>query len=155
MKIISIWQPWATLLLHGLKLYETRGWPAPSSLIGQRIGIASTKQLKPEQLAAVATPRFQSVYATTGLPPLTELPRGCILGTALLRSSEIMTAESMAAVTATERLFGYWTLDRYAWRLDEPVLFGEPIRARGGQGFWNFDHEAQGPAVQGGEADAR
>ncbi|TRU31740.1 MAG: ASCH domain-containing protein [Microcystis aeruginosa Ma_QC_B_20070730_S2] len=27
MKAISLWQPWASLVANGLKLYETRGWP--------------------------------------------------------------------------------------------------------------------------------
>jgi len=26
-KAISLWQPWASLVANGLKLYETRGWP--------------------------------------------------------------------------------------------------------------------------------
>ena len=41
--VISIWQPYASLAIHGHKMNETRGWKAPASLIGKRFGIAATK----------------------------------------------------------------------------------------------------------------
>jgi hypothetical protein len=155
MKVISVWQPWATLLIQGFKKFETRTWQAPTSVIGTRIGIAATKQIKQEQIVALMGQEFQHAYSQTGLSALTELPRGCILGTALLRSSEIMTAESMAAVTETERTFGYWTPGRFAWLLEDLAPYDQPIFARGGQGIWLFNDQAQSPADQERPANAR
>jgi hypothetical protein len=37
--MLTLWQPWASLCALGVKTIETRSWPAPKSLIGQRIGI--------------------------------------------------------------------------------------------------------------------
>lgn len=37
MKALTIWQPWASLIISGAKPYEFRGWRIPESLIGQRI----------------------------------------------------------------------------------------------------------------------
>src|SRR3546814_20644641 len=46
MKALTIWQPWASLIIAGAKPYEFRGWRAPRSLIGQRIIIhASAKKI--------------------------------------------------------------------------------------------------------------
>ena len=39
MKALTIWQPWASLIMAGAKPYEFRGWRAPRSIIGQRIVI--------------------------------------------------------------------------------------------------------------------
>lgn len=43
MKAISIWQPHASLLLLGAKPFETRSWPVPKALIGQRVAIHAAK----------------------------------------------------------------------------------------------------------------
>lgn len=139
MRCISIWQPWASLIITRHKLIETRGWPAPKSLIGRRIGIASTKSLRPEQVAAYEDDLFQELYQLTDLPPPGDLPRGCILGTVLLHSCEIMTPELMEDVTDEEKIMGDWQPGRYAWRLFHPIQFEHPIPVRGAQGVWIYD----------------
>lgn len=152
MKVISIWNPYAALIVHGHKAVETRSWPAPKSLIGQRIGIASTKMLRPEQKALWDDPHFMEYYAHTGLPELAELANGAILGTALLHSCDPMTEEDLDDVTEEEQVFGHWDVGRFAWRLRKPELFAEPIFTRGFQGIWDHDVEAhrgrqEGPKV--------
>lgn len=142
MRVISIWQPWASLAVEGHKLFETRSFSAPKGLIGQRIGIAATKNILPAQIAAYDDETFQQFYSETGLPELMDLPRGCILGTAILQASELMTEEFMNDVTEEEQIFGVWAEGRYAWRLRDPQAFKTPIIARGAQGFWEFDKHA-------------
>lgn len=39
MKALTIWQPWASLIIGGAKPYEFRSWPAPRWIVGQRIVI--------------------------------------------------------------------------------------------------------------------
>lgn len=39
MKALTIWQPWASLIVAGAKPFEFRGWSMPRSMIGQRIVI--------------------------------------------------------------------------------------------------------------------
>ncbi len=48
MKAISLWQPWASLIACGAKPYETRGYPPPRELIGQRIAIHAAKHVDKE-----------------------------------------------------------------------------------------------------------
>lgn len=68
MKTLSIRQPWASLILLGIKRIENRSWPAPSALIGQRLAIHAAR--KPDSLHA--------------LPDPATLPRGVLLGTVRL-----------------------------------------------------------------------
>ena len=151
MKVISVWNPYAALIVHGHKAVETRSWPAPKSLIGQRIGIASTKTLRPEQKALEDDPSFMKHYAATGLPWLFDLPNGAILGTALLHSCDPMTEDDLEDVTEEEQVFGHWDVGRFAWRLRQPELIA-PIYTRGFQGIWDYEFEAprgreEGPAL--------
>ena len=37
MKAISIKQPWASLIVHGIKDVENRTWKCPQKYIGQRV----------------------------------------------------------------------------------------------------------------------
>jgi activating signal cointegrator 1 len=156
MKTISIWNPFAMLLVRGFKVFETRTWKAPDSLIGQTLGIASTKSVLPAQRAHWADPAFQSFYANTGLPAPAELPQGFLLGTVTLDSVELMTEELMDDVSAEEQSYGWWQEGFYAWRVTHPRALTHPIPIRGRQGIydWNGDlsnaqdegHHAQGEA---------
>ena len=44
MKAITLHQPWASLIAEGHKTIETRDWPPPLSLVGQRIAIHAGKR---------------------------------------------------------------------------------------------------------------
>jgi hypothetical protein len=152
MKVISIWQPFATLTVKGFKFFETRTWPAPASLIGQTIGIASTKNIKPEQRAWVEEDNFQRFYQETGLPPLEELPCGYLLGTVKLDSCDLMTDELLDDVTDEEKAYGFWELGNYGWRQTHPVCFEHPIPIQGKQGiydFYGFEPDRQNGEIQG------
>jgi hypothetical protein len=138
MKTISIWQPFASLIVSGCKVFETRTWPAPASRIGERIGIAATKTILPAQRAHIADPDFQRAYATTGQPVFEDLPRGMLLGYATLDSVEMMTEELMNDVSEEEKLYGWWELGNYAWRLTNPVAFKQPCIIRGQQGIYDW-----------------
>ena len=143
MKCVSIWNPYALLIAHGHKTIETRGWPAPKSLIGQRIGIASTKTIRPEQKATLDDPAFMTFYGPTGLPSKIEsMPNGCLVATAILRSSDLIEAEDLEDITEEEKMFGWFSVGRYAWRLRYVERLPAPLPVRGAQGIWELDdHE--------------
>ena len=42
---ITLHQPWASLIALGIKTVETRSWPAPARLLGQRIAVHAGKRL--------------------------------------------------------------------------------------------------------------
>lgn len=154
MKAITIWQPWATLIIAGAKPYEFRGWPAPRALRGERIAIhAGARPVKRGEVADLIT-RLRSGDAwTTALRPeialpllervLTSpgvLPLASVLGTAILgepkRAFEIV-AEFGAQLNDSDRdEHANW-----AWPLTD-ILPLEPYRpAKGMQGFWDWSDD--------------
>lgn len=139
-RVISVWNPFALLLVNGFKIFETRTWAAPRSLIGQRVGIASTKTINPAQKAHFGDEEFQSFYSKLGMPDtLAEMPNGFMLGTAILESSNLMTPEFMDDVSDEEKQYGWWAENNYGWRMTDPVAFERPVSVRGQQGIWNWD----------------
>lgn len=144
MKVISIWQPFASLAAKGFKTFETRGWPAPKSIIGQTIGIASTKNIKSEQRLHFDDPDFQVYYSRLGMPPLEELPFGYLIGTVTLDSVELMTEELLEDVSFEEQSYGWWEVGKYAWRLTHPVCFEHPIPIVGKQGIYDWHGDIPG-----------
>jgi hypothetical protein len=154
MKVISIWQPYATLVVEGFKFFETRTWAPPKSVIGQRIGIASTKNVVPAQRAEFNSENFQFFYEDLGLPALEELPMGYLLGTVLLDSYEVITDDFLDDITAEEQAYGWYKLGGYAWRLKKPEKLAHPIPIRGAQGLYEwkgFDNGAQAEGQNNGD----
>lgn len=143
MKAISIWQPHASLVISGLKPFETRAWSAWKALIGQRIWIHAGKALDDLDdmmeylcdranggLIDPAWEAYRAALRQAGFQHLKDMPRGCLLGTAVL-------AESIP----TEHLidpgpFGNFAPGRFAWRMIDPVPLAQPIPFIGKQGFF-------------------
>ena len=138
MRALSIWQPWATLIMTGHKRIETRGWAAPYSIRGQRIAIAATKTIRAEQRHAAQEPHFREHYSATGLPSICELPLGCILGTVVIDGCREIDSELMQRLDSREEAFGIYAPARFAWFLRDPQPLPAPITVRGAQGLWNY-----------------
>jgi hypothetical protein len=117
MKAITLHQPWATLVAFGFKTIETRTWPAPSSLIGERIAIH-----------AAGAGRIRKMFHT--------LPLGCVVATAVL--TEVVPTEWAIQRFPDQLPFGDYTTGRFAWLLDDVVAFDRPVKASGKQGFWEW-----------------
>lgn len=63
-KALSLWQPWASLLVHGHKRVETRGWP--TSFRGPLL-IHAAKRLDDEQGEICHQEPFRSAIETLGM----------------------------------------------------------------------------------------
>lgn len=147
MKAISLWQPWASLVADGAKLIETRHWPAPARLAGERIAIHAAKTRA--HLFLVGDEPFRSALG----PWPREIPLGVIVATAELIACELITADLRAEVRselgAAELVFGDFTDGRYAWHLGRVRPLAEPIPTVGRQGFFDVPDprtEARRPA---------
>lgn len=138
MKVISIWNPWASLIIQGFKFFETRSWAPPKSLLGQTIGIASTKNILPHQRAAMREEAFARWYELSGLPPAEELSNGYLLGTVQLHSFELVTDEFLDDITEEEKAFGWFQPGGYAWRLRSPSPLPHPVPIVGKQGIYDY-----------------
>src|SRR4051812_43017813 len=102
MKALSVWQPWASLIMSGHKRIETRSWPAPYSIRGQRIAIAATKTILRDQRRAAADAAFREHYDATGLAPIDDLPLGCILGTVIVETCSEIDVDLLDSVNEQE-----------------------------------------------------
>lgn len=137
MRCLSLWQPYASLLVHGFKINETRPFAPPSTVINTRLGIASTKTIKPDQRALFADEKFQEYYRATGLPEkLDDLPHGKLLGSVFVATSDLITEPVLEEITEEEQLYGDWRPGRFAWGCRDPEYLTEPIPVMGAQGIW-------------------
>lgn len=177
MKAITIYQPWASLVIAGAKPYEFRGWnprhrgPSYAELIGQRIGIHASARLigrteiidlmsrldDPDEAPAtclhpaLAMPVLEAALAMTmpGADGSLGLPLSAILGTAILGEPRngIDIAEEFGVPRANDS-------DRdahanWGWPMLEIERFDTPIPARGFQGFWNWQEAHDAAAMFG------
>lgn len=132
MKAISLWQPWASLVAHGLKRFETRHWT--TSYRGP-LAIHAAKR-KPE--LSVSDRELIQAVIDMGYRTLGQLPYGCIVCTCEL--VDIYPTHWLIPppdFTEAERSFGNYAPGRFAWRLDN-VQIVDNIPARGSQGFWEW-----------------
>ena len=143
MKVISIGNPFALLVVKGIKTLETRVWTPPASVINTRIGIASTKSISPKARAHFADETFQHYYSQLGLPErIEDMPNGFLLGTVIIDSAD--PVEDLDDISHEEQQYGWFeVVDRqvYMWRLREPRELAHPIPIRGAQGFFDWNGE--------------
>lgn len=125
MKAISLWQPYASAIPLGLKYFETRHWKTNHR---GPIAIHAARRYTPEQRRFVER---------QGLP--LNLPFGMIV--AVVSIGEIFTTELISPIIdVTERTFGDYSPNRFAWSLYDirPV---KPFPFKGGQGIFNVPDE--------------
>lgn len=149
MKCLSLWQPWASLLVHGRKQVETRGWP-----IRHRgpLLVHAAKTWNRELRAICTQEPFKSVLESLSLGAAIDcgLPLGLIVGrvevvncfstdTVVLGShlGEDRMHAGRLVITPTEVAFGDYSSDRFAFLCKNPVAFATPITYRGAQGLFD------------------
>jgi hypothetical protein len=136
MKMITLWEPWASAIALGYKHYETRSWPAPKSLIGKPLGIHASKK-KSEDL------RWQLEALTDWFPEqfnhlcYDDLPFGCVVAACQLVACH--PTEKMRGLSELEAALGDYSPGRFAWELELIKLPDKPIPVKGKQGIWEWD----------------
>lgn len=146
MKAITIWQPWASLIMAGFKPYEFRGWPAPKSLIGQRIVIhAGTRSPRLKEMVELVEDVLagRHVALTPGALPLLDafignpnrLPVAAGLGTAVLGTPRLACDLWPEAFKADSDRVEH---SNWAWPLGDIRHFTPIVPTPGRQGFWQW-----------------
>lgn len=134
---LTLHQPWASLIARGAKVVETRGWPAPGYVIGQRIAIHAARTADYLDLA-------DEWPFCTHLDGGQELPRGAVVCTAVLQRCAQMTAEAIEQLgrdKPVEAALGLYRPGRYAWVLRDVTPFVEPVYVGSEtrhQGVWEW-----------------
>ncbi|MEO7801191.1 MAG: ASCH domain-containing protein [Ginsengibacter sp.] len=137
MKTLSLLQPWASLVVMGIKQIETRSW---STAYRGSLLIQASKGKAGEIFAQ--EPPFKKY-----IPDFKKLPFGYIIGRVILTDIVRIGTGTLAyaddvvmnKLTMEEKAFGDYTPGRFAWLLQDPVLFKTPIPARGSLTLWEFD----------------
>ena len=147
MKALSLWEPWATLVRRGLKLYETRDWPMPEWLTDQPLAIHAAK--KPYR-AMDYEALFRRQLLMDEVDPF-DLKYGCLLCVVHpQRSIKTGEAKTLLAQAEPERanrelMYGYYDdidpdtgKQRWATKLNDIRVLPEPIPYTGHQGIFNW-----------------
>lgn len=165
MKALTIWQPWATLIMIGAKPYEFRSWKPPVSLVGQRLAIhAGARPIKASEVRSlvmalkgdermvspclhkdVALPVLERVLAALKKSPDTlfgtaealTLPISHVLGTVVV--GEPKRGDECAREFGAD--FGNDSDRQHTFNWGWPMLDVKalipPSFARGAQGLWD------------------
>lgn len=165
MKAITIWQPWASLLAHRVKLHETRSWETayrgPIAIHAAAVKVPQVlKRCFPEEkdrtmFFDAVTKGLHECYTTEEIVHiLEELPTGSVIATANLVGCHKITAIHGERARCfdndpfiglgdgrtytpddTEYALGNWENGRFAWEFSDMKLI-TPVPAKGKQGLW-------------------
>jgi hypothetical protein len=158
-RVLTLWQPWATLLVHRIKKIETR--PAPTSWTEEKgtYLIHAAKKWNNELKQLCTTEPFYSALTDLGYFERGTfysdkyLPTGCIIGSIEIiecvkipidyRTNKMLgfiCANVGLSITEQEIKFGDYTPGRYMWLSQNPRVLKEPILYMGGQGYYQNFH---------------
>lgn len=162
MKAISIKQPWASLIVHGIKDIENRTWPCFKKYIGQRVLIhASAKndgfaRFSKEQQEAKShltdAVIYESKSAIIGSVQIVD----CVINHPSVWAEKSMECKCPCCGKEIKRHFNedyffcehcdrkcikglHYDAPTYNWVLANPILFSEPIPAKGKLSFWESE----------------
>lgn len=144
MKVISLLQPWATLVVLGHKKIETRSWN--TSYRGPLLIHASAGK---NRICKDLTLDFQQEFCQLQIPYYKDLPFGAIIGKVNMvgpvesrycfEGNEFEDNGDVWKINRQELAFGDYSENRYGWLFSDPVQFAKPVPAKGSLGLWNFD----------------
>lgn len=129
MKVISITEPYATIIKNGYKRIETRSWK--TKYRGVLYIHASNTKIKKENKE---NKQLMSLAPT--------LSYGKIICKCILVDCIEMTKEKIEKLkkeNPTEYLCGDYQEGRYAWILDKVEPLNKPIEVKGHLGIWNYE----------------
>lgn len=141
MKALTLWEPWASLIAHGFKQVETRGWY--TNYRGELAIHAAKQKLDPKEVSRLTfhlghhgfelpASHFSCVVCTVQLV-------ACI-PTALvqIQANKLKPPFVPARGWDFERPLGNYEAGRWAWILRDVKPFDPPIPAVGDRKLWDW-----------------
>lgn len=142
MKVLSLLQPWATLVVIGAKKIETRSWN--TKYRGPLLIHASKRKITLDEGDAEF---FEHLFNIIPQEEYASLPYGGIIGSVdlvdtestieLCSIPEIIANNIKWEMTDQELSFGDFSAFRYGWLLKDPVQFKTPIPMKGSLSLWD------------------
>jgi hypothetical protein len=128
MKALSLRQPWASLILAGVKVVENRSWSTDHrGLLAIHASAAAADANVFDDM-----PAFRELYGIPRLDAAT-LPRGAILGTV-----ELVDCRRYAALPRRLKAHPFAQPGCWCWLLANPKAFPRPIPATGKLRLWDW-----------------
>lgn len=144
MKIITLWQPWASAIAFGWKRNETRSWSTNyRGAIAIHAGLAGSPK--------AALQLAQEVNASAGHPELLSGRRakdwvfGAIVAIATV-AGVLPSEVARKKIGRLERAWGVYDDGRFAWALED-VHAVEPLPYTGAQGLRDLEREVEASLV--------
>ncbi|MES2004321.1 MAG: hypothetical protein V4450_07355 [Bacteroidota bacterium] len=145
-KVITLWQPWASAIILGYKQVETRG--RNTNLRGP---VAIHAAQKPTSKAKIF--EFENLCKQLPFKMFAEdyhaLPFGQIIGqvdivgtarTQFIKHHALTSLSDRIKNWPWEELLGDYGFDRYGYLLENPIAYKNPIPAKGNQVLgWQYD----------------
>ncbi|KAM3356572.1 activating signal cointegrator 1 [Capsicum galapagoense] len=144
---LTMHQPWASLLVYGIKRIEGRSWPSP---IRGRLWIhAASKIPEPETIKAMED-FYREIYAVDGITDL-KFPEhypvsrllGCVEVTGCVTCEELVNWDQ---IPEGVRLEGQ---TKFCWLCEQPQKLIVPFEMRGFQGVYNLERKIYEAASRG------
>ncbi len=128
MKVLTIKEPWASLIINGYKKYEFRSW---KTNYRGKILIHAGKTL--EKKYAIKFDKYGLNYA-----------EGEIIGEAILTDCILVTEKFNSELIKSDPLvYGMSNHVRnYAWKLDNVIKYDKGIPCKGKLGLWNYNGDS-------------
>ena len=130
MKVLSLTEPYATLIKNGMKTIETRSWK--TNYRGKLyIHASSTKIPK----------AYKDNIELMSLVDINNLNYGNIICMCDLVDCVEMTDEFINDIKRNKKneyLTGIYSNGRYAWIFNNIEILDNPIKAKGHLGIWNY-----------------
>ncbi|KAL6976989.1 hypothetical protein U1Q18_025773 [Sarracenia purpurea var. burkii] len=144
---LTMHQPWASLLVHGIKRIEGRSWPPP---LRGRLWIHAASKVPDDATIKVMEDFYREIYAVNGITDL-KFPQhypvsrliGCVEVVGCLRREELACWKE---VPEALRLEG---LTEFCWLCEQPQKLIAPVEMRGYQGVYNLERKTFESAVGG------
>ncbi len=134
MKALSVSQPWAQLLILGLKQYDVRRWQAkfrgPLLIHASKGFSEAARRLCREQ-------PYRQLLAGAGINSTADLPTGALIGTVQLEDCLATDQLRYERADPAELALGDFRHGYWAWKLTQPQAFAVPIPFSGV--LWMFD----------------
>lgn len=134
-KVLSIKEPHASLLLTPYKKIETRSWA--TSYKGE-IYLHASKAMPSYAKEKAMWDRVLNLYNTYKRVNSIKFRNGLIYAKAELVGCLKMTPENIAILPQMEIDAGYYEPGRYMWVLRNITPLPEPIPAKGHLGIWTY-----------------
>ena len=127
MKVLTIKEPWATLIIEGYKKYEFRSW---KTKYRGKILIHAGMSIEKDMLE-----RFKEYNL--------DYSKGAIIGEAEIVDCILVDEEFNEKLRKINKtVYGRSNhVETYAWKLENVIKYEKPIYIKGQLGLWNYNFE--------------